>query len=133
MTTTYCAWFIPAAHVAGANAIINMIWQQPLASQNFTRDFNATASPNDPITHYAAHPSLSPEEALVFDNLGGNIPTPAGGWPVTVGQAEVSEADAIAAAAAFRYYRTNDDGADNLAYGAAQLGIQLIKYPPEEF
>lgn len=131
MSNSYCAWFVPAAHIAGANAIINLIWEQPVESQNFTLHFNTSGLPANPIEYYAAHPHLSSAEALVFDNLSENIPTPSGGWPVMVGDVEVSEADAIAAAAAFGYYRTNNASAGNIAYGASTIGVSPIVYPSE--
>ncbi|MDP1628877.1 hypothetical protein [Parvibaculum sp.] len=130
MSNAYVAWVTTPALKAATNEIINLIWNQPIGTNSFGRDLNTSGSHLDPVELVAAHPSLSSEEAVVFDNLLDNMPVPEGGWPLMDGETVVlTEADALVAAEAFHFYRTNDPNANNLAYAAAANGMQVIEYP----
>lgn len=124
-TTTDNAWFVPVAHQEPINRLINLVMNS--MGDNLTVQCNPTSSYLDPVTHIGCNIALNAQEAAIFDDLPGNIPTPAGGWPVMDGEDVVlTEADAIAAAAAFRYYKTNDPEQTSWAFGLASLGIKQV-------
>lgn len=141
-TRSYAVSVIPTTHKQAINRLIAMIEGEDVAlSENISRPANADGSYTDPLdvgpdaTHWYGGRYVDAQWLMIYQSLNTLLPTPAGGWPLMVGEEEVlSEAEAIAAAAALVVQVTtgpSDPQMPQVTLGAACAALGIVPIEPE--
>lgn len=127
----YAVSVIPAEHKQAMNRLVAMIeGEDVLLSENITQQ--ASAGGEAPPTHWFGGRFVDQAWLDVYQNLGDDLPSPEGGWPLVAdGAVALSAGDAEAAVAAlYVNVSTGEDIAQlpqqNLASVLAALGLQRV-------
>lgn len=121
---TYARYCIPVAHAWAMNRVFNLILGD--SGDNIAQRYSADGQ--EPATHLSGGAIVDAEWLATFQNLPSTLPTPEGGWPEGTSETLPTEADALAAVAAFDLFaRTNANiGAAIDATNAAMLDAMNI-------
>lgn len=108
MTAHYGVAVVPTAHKNALNAIY-AVWknEDPTSSENLSQPSNQNGSTTDPITHWFGGRLYSDADLVVIQSFAANLP--AASWPIMGVSGSVTQAQALAAAAAMIVHVTTQE------------------------